>query len=135
MAYDDKYRLSAHGIFINEEDQKVLLVKATYGDFAWHFPGGSLEPGETIHEALIRECKEELDVDVEVLYMSGMYFHKAYQSHACMFRCNIITPYAIKLSWEHSDYGFFNIDKLNRSHKMRVLDCLSFDGKVKSGKF
>ena len=134
MAFDDRYRLSSHGIFINQ-DNKILLVKATYGDFGWHFPGGTIEPGETIHEALVRECKEELDADIEVLYMSGMYFHQTYHSHACMFRCNLITPCNIKLSWEHSDYDYFRLDQLTGSHKARVLDCLEFDGKVRSGKF
>lgn len=134
MAFDDFYRLSAHGIFINQEN-KILLVKATYGDYGWHFPGGALEPGETVHEALIRECKEELDVDIHVLYMSGMYFHQEFHSHACMFRCNILTPSNIKLSWEHSDFGYFSLDELKGSNKLRVLDCLAFDGKVKSGKF
>ncbi len=32
----------------------------------WEFVGGKLEDGETKEEALIRECREELDVTVEV---------------------------------------------------------------------
>ena len=31
----------------------------------WEFVGGKLEPGETREEALIRECREELDITVE----------------------------------------------------------------------
>lgn len=31
----------------------------------WEFVGGKVEPGETPREALIRECREELDVTVE----------------------------------------------------------------------
>nr|WP_281290268.1 NUDIX domain-containing protein [Saccharopolyspora dendranthemae] len=30
----------------------------------WELPGGRVEPGETEHEAVIRECREELGVDV-----------------------------------------------------------------------
>ena len=32
----------------------------------WEYVGGKVEPGETREEALVRECREELDVTVEV---------------------------------------------------------------------
>ena len=32
----------------------------------WEFVGGKVEPGETFQEALVRECREELDITVSV---------------------------------------------------------------------
>lgn len=135
MSFDDFYRISSHGVFINEEG-KILQLKSTYDGERWGLPGGTLEPGETVHDALIRECYEELGVPIEVLYMSGMYFHKAYNSHACIFRCNFLIPKSqIKLSSEHSEYRYFAIDELSKIQQQRVLECLKFDGNVKSAAF
>ncbi len=134
MAFDDLFRLSAHAVF-TDKDNKILLLKSTYGNFGWGLPGGALDHVETIHEALIRECNEELGVDIKILYMSGMYFHKAYNSHACIFRCEMPDNAVIKLSSEHSEYRYSPLDELSPVQRHRILDCLQFDGYVKSYKF
>lgn len=45
-------------------DQEVLLAmkKRGFGKGRWNGAGGKLEPGETIAQALVRECQEEIGV-------------------------------------------------------------------------
>lgn len=134
MAFDDKFRLSVHAV-ITDAESKVLLLKATYGDMSWGLPGGALEPGETIHEALARECLEELGLPVKILYMSGLYYHAKYDSQAGVFRCELPPGGQIQLSLEHSVQQYFPLTELSSVQKTRVLDCLNFDGCVKSARF
>lgn len=52
------------------EDGKVLLARRAKGEKLagyWEFPGGKREEGETIDECLVREIREELSLDIEVV--------------------------------------------------------------------
>lgn len=53
------------------EGEKYLCMKRTRSRYPyisehWEFPGGKVEAGESDHEALVREIKEEMDWDVFV---------------------------------------------------------------------
>jgi len=134
MAYNDLFRLSSHTV-ISDDLGQVLMLKANYGSFSWGLPGGSLDPQETVHEALIRECKEELGCDVEVQYLSGVYFHKAYNSQAFIFRCRLAPSSAIRLSSEHTEYSYMQVNDMPDVQQKRIRDCLDYDGVTLSAKF
>jgi 8-oxo-dGTP diphosphatase len=134
MGFDDWFRLSVHAVITNTSNE-VLLLKATYNDEAWGLPGGALEPGETIHEALVRECAEELGCRSEILYLSGVYSHATVQSHAFVFRCALPDDAELHLSSEHSAFRYVPVDELSAVQQQRVRDCLEFNGDVKSARF
>ncbi len=55
------------GAIIQREDGKILLARSPKWHGAWVCPGGHIEEGETIGNALKREVMEEVGIDVEVV--------------------------------------------------------------------
>lgn len=50
---------------VENDNQEILLLKHRYKD-VWMFPGGQVESGENLIDALVREAKEESNMDVTV---------------------------------------------------------------------
>ncbi len=77
-----------------ERDGRFLVTRRQSGvhlEGYWEFPGGKCEPGESHAEALRREMREELDVDVrvgdELLSVSHTYPDRVVELH--FFRCDL----------------------------------------------
>lgn len=71
-----KTLLVTAGVII--EKKKVLVTQRMEGaprGLLWEFPGGKVKEGEDPRDALRREFKEELDVDVEVGKIIEAVFH------------------------------------------------------------
>ncbi len=77
-------RVGIYGILIY--DNEVLMVKTKSGSkIIYNFPGGGVESKEGLAEALLRECKEELNVDAIIrdrLYISkDLYTHEDFDNY------------------------------------------------------
>jgi 8-oxo-dGTP diphosphatase len=59
----------------------------------WEFPSGRVEEGETDEEALVREIRERMDVDVKVGKLS-MFIKHEYEDYSldfCVYRCELMS--------------------------------------------
>lgn len=57
----------ASALIFDNSKEKVLLVRNKKGETSyWSPPGGAVEKGETLHQAAIREIKEETGYDIVV---------------------------------------------------------------------
>ena len=75
------------------KDDKVFATQRGYGEFkdGWEFPGGKVESGESPEEALRREIREELEVDINVgdLIETIEYDYPAFHLSMKCFACTI----------------------------------------------
>ncbi len=72
-------RITVRAVII--QDNKVLLIKkdSPADGIRYTLPGGALESGETLHQAVIRECIEEINTPVEafdVLHIADFFIPK-----------------------------------------------------------
>lgn len=75
------------------KDGKVFATQRGYGEFkdGWEFPGGKIEPGESPEDALRREIREELEVEVNIgdLIDTIEYDYPAFHLSMKCFACTI----------------------------------------------
>lgn len=115
---------------VMKKDHLVFIAKRGSGvhENMWEFPGGKVEANETKEQAIIRELKEELDIDVEVekFLVDVMDQRVDICIHVSAYLCNIRkgTPvlhvhhaYAWVNAHELSSYTFESADEA-------ILECV-----------
>ena len=123
----DKFPVSIKAILI--DDEKVLFLKNERNE--WDLPGGKIIFGENPRDCLVREVKEETNLEINDLKIhesicvkiNGVYVFLV------LYKATISSDNHITKSYEHSDYNFYSkleISKLNTPtwYKEVVMDLL-----------
>ena len=101
------------------QDNKLILIQRggrTFHSF-WALPGGLLDEGETVEEALVREMKEELDVDVVPLEILGVYsdLDRDPREHtiSTVFICDAYKG-KLRAGDDAANYGVFSLEEIEK---------------------
>lgn len=80
----------------------------------WEFVGGKVEPGETKEQALIRECREELAVTLDVgeVFMDVVHEYPDLKVHLTLFHASIREGTPQKL--EHNGIRWITVDEIDQ---------------------
>jgi 8-oxo-dGTP diphosphatase len=118
-------------LITNDADQILIQLSPRRG---WEFPGGRVEEGEDLIEALTREIKEESGLDVEVGPLISVFSNLKNPAVIFGFRCKYISG-ELRTSAESLNFKWSSSDNVTRfiSHPALLdiaQDMLSFCGTV-----
>lgn len=95
---------------------KKILVTLSKGKDTWYIPGGKREAGETDHQALVREVKEELTVD---LIESTIKKYGVFEAQAHGKPLGTV----VRMTCYQADYK----GEMNPSSEIEKMDFFSYD--------
>lgn len=120
---------------IEDNEGNVILIKRKYPPFKdFHaLPGGLVEKGESLKQALIREVKEEVNLDIKIIKKIGYYDEEGRDPrgpiYSTAYKCRILgSPSEMKARDDAKDIVLVPIEKLNEitlafDHKKMLSDA------------
>lgn len=99
------------------QDMRFLICQRPVGKrraLLWEFPGGKVEAGEEPRQALIRECREELGVDLLIgaLYEQAEHRYDDIHIRLSLYEARIISGTLTRM--EHHDLRWIRPGELGR---------------------
>lgn len=114
LALGQGVTLGVRGLVI-DKDQRIFLVTHTYVP-GWQLPGGGVEPGETMAEALARELVEEGNIEIlEPPVLHGLFFNSrvSQRDHVALFIVRSFRQQRVPVpNREIAAHGFYSFDAL-----------------------
>ena len=106
----------AKALIVNQEGRVLLAQRSISDDWdagLWSLPGGEVQPGEKLYEALQREVAEEVGLEVKVcLEPQGIYYYPDNQVESATAVVSIFTidrwKGEVSLNIEHSKAAWFS---------------------------
>jgi 8-oxo-dGTP pyrophosphatase MutT (NUDIX family) len=106
--------LGARALVLDDHG-RIFLVKHSY-IVGWHLPGGGVEAGETLIQALARELREEGNIELTgPPHLHGMFFNRrsSRRDHVALFVVREFRQSAVpKPTREIVAHGYFALDEL-----------------------
>ena len=100
---------------VEDEQGKILLVRHSYVK-GWYFPGGGVEAGQTLLQALARELHEEVNIgNMGPVELIGIYFnkHASVRDHVALYHCKDWSEMKeFSANREITEIGFFDLENL-----------------------
>jgi ADP-ribose pyrophosphatase YjhB (NUDIX family) len=107
--------LGVRGVVLDRAKDSVFLIRHTYVP-GWQLPGGGVEAGETVLEALAHELREEGNIELDAPpRLLGLYFSRevSRRDHVAVFVCDRFRQTAPKTpDLEIAESGFFPLRRL-----------------------
>ncbi len=133
MTYQEHPWIGIDAIILNEEKNKILLIKRWWNTYYWMWGliSGKLDWGEEVKEAVLREVKEETNLDVEIIRYIGRYYDKRWRHPTKTMIC---LPHICKIIWWEMKAGddalearWFSFEEVKNmdlafDHKQVLLD-------------
>ena len=99
-------KIGEYAIILNSKNE-FLMIQFNKPVNTWHFPGGRLDEGEEASEGLMRETKEETNLEI---YDFKPIFTKIFteeKKYGVFFIAKVKEPYEVKISNEHQNFQWF----------------------------
>jgi 8-oxo-dGTP diphosphatase len=120
-----RHSVSVAGIVVDDHGRALLIRRRD--NQRWEPPGGVLELGESIHDGLRREVREETGLDIEPTALTGVYKNMTRGIIALVFRCKI-TGGTLTTNDEATGFRWATESEIpglmDEAYAVRVLDAL-----------